>query len=276
MPPTSGPGGPGRGAKPTGPPTTLRASVAVRVLGADDQAPGVPLLRGDTPWTRTGHVQGGGSGAVVDHDLDDVHAVRLAAGDTVTVALRAADPAIGLALFAPGTTDVFGQLGNVVADGVPDGHDRVALTYTATAGGTYLVDVYAPGAESGRPGAGAYTLTTTVTRPGVLSVDVPACGPDGDGRREACRWTVHDPAASQVRSLVTTLDGTLVHRATGPGPVTWDGTDRGGIAQPDSAYQLYVVVEGAGGVAGRTLVLAERLTLRRAPPAGRRPTLRRG
>lgn len=141
----------------------LRASVPVRVLGADDQAPGVPLGAGRPPWTRTGHVRGGGTGGGADHDLDDVYAVRLAAGDTIEATLRPTDPAIGLALFAPGTTDVLGQLGNIVADGLP-GRRGVTLVYTATRDGMHLLDVYAPGIESGRPGAGDYRLTATVTR----------------------------------------------------------------------------------------------------------------
>jgi hypothetical protein len=148
---------------------TLRGSAPIRVLRPDDQAPGVPL-DGAAPWTVSDTLQGGGTAATDADDLDDVRAVTLAAGQTLT-ARADGQPGGGLnlSLYSPATTDVFAQLDvvapaavgtpGVVASGPsPDAAGDSALTFRAVADGTYLLDAYALGARSG----GAYTLDIQV------------------------------------------------------------------------------------------------------------------
>jgi len=144
---------------------TVRGSAPVRVLRPDDQAPGVPV-DGAAPWTVRDTLQGGGTAATGADDLDDVRRVPLTAGQTLTV--RADGPpggGLNLSLYTPATTDVFAQLDTVAAGAVgtpgvvasapaPDAGGDSALTFTAVADGTYLLDAYALGARSG----GEYTL----------------------------------------------------------------------------------------------------------------------
>ena len=156
-------------ASATGLTGTLRGSAPIRVLRPDDQAPGVPL-DGAGPWTLTDTLQGGGTAATGDDDLDDVRAVTLTAGQTLTVR-GDGQPGGGLnlSLYTPATTDVFAQIDvvapaaagtpGVVASGPsPDAAGDSSLTFRAVADGTYLVDAYALGARSG----GAYTLDIQV------------------------------------------------------------------------------------------------------------------
>jgi hypothetical protein len=252
-------------------PVTVSGSVPLRVLRQDDQAPGVTLLgAGLNPGHRADALQGGGAGDPADDDLDDVFKVRLEPGDSIRLALRPqAGKPIGVALFSPGTVDVLGELDRIVAQSGTIGPDGVAtLTHKATTSGNYLVDVYTVGLESGTPGKGTYDLDTTISRQDTVGFDQPACSPNDDGAADVCRWTVLDESASTVRSIVLSPSGLVLSQSVGTGERAWDGADLTGTTQPDGTnYLLRIVITGAGGIAGHTLIFEQALTLDRVKPS---------
>jgi hypothetical protein len=236
-------------------------SVPVRVLRANDQAPGVPLSgSGDAAWTRSGTLTGAESG---DDDVDDVYAVVLGAGDTLDVGLvQAPGRDVPLAaLFAPGTTDVFSQFDQVVAcaDADPSPFCPSSLHYRAPVAGTYLIDVY-----TGGPVPAGYHLSWTVANTAGLpiSVGVGACSPNGDGQKDTCTWSAGALSGWTTTSFVTKGFTTVTSRA-GAGAKSWDGRNAGGTPQPDGVYALRVLYAHAGG---RTLLRTFTLVLDRARP----------
>jgi hypothetical protein len=258
-------------ALPAGP-LQLTAAAAVRALRPDDQAPGVPFFgAGATPWLRSDSLQGGGAGAIESEDIDDVWSVSLRAGDKVSAELKSS-ASFGLALYSPETTDVLGQWDLIVAEGARAA-DGLQLSYTAEANGTYLLDAYALGLESGSPGSGPYMLTVSVAggrgpdaEPTPVQFNAPYCSPNGDSFGERCRWTIDDQATSAASSTIRTGDDGAVRSMTGTGSQTWDGTSANGSAQPDGVYALWVVLRDAHGVQGRTLTYRQNLTLDRVRP----------
>jgi flagellar hook capping protein FlgD len=158
---------------------------------------------------------------------------------------------------------VFGQWDLILASGARANDGTRTLSFQASSAGTFLLDVYALGLDSGSAAGGAYSLTTTVTpnQPSVtLEMTAPACSPNGDAFGELCRWSI-DERASSATSTITNKNGTTVRTISGDGDQQWDGD-----GQPDGAYNLRVVVNGAGGVSGRTVVVDDVLTLDRARP----------
>jgi hypothetical protein len=220
-------------------------SMPVRVLRANDQAPGVPLSgSGDAAWTQAGTLVAAES---ADDDADDVYAVYLSAGDTLDVGIfRQAGANLPVALlFAPGTEDVLSQFNQVVecTDAEPSPDCPSSLHYRAPVSGTYLVDVFTFG-TSPIP----YHLTWAASGSSALpiSVTVAACSPNGDGRQDLCTWTAGALTGRTITSFVT-RGFTGVRTITGSGTKTWNGTDTGGTAQPDGAYALRVLYAQAGG-----------------------------
>jgi hypothetical protein len=240
------------------------ASVPVRVLRTDDQAPGSPLFANAaaTPWKRSDSVTGGGRGATADIDVDDVWSVALDQGDTIRSVLKPpVGEAIRVALYSPGTDNVFGQWDRIVASGGAAAADgSMTVSYTATATGTYYLDVYALGFDSGAPAAGSYTLTTTVSGSGSpVALTAPACSPNGDGYGELCRWSVN---ASNVTANVMNKAGAVLVTIKGAGDQAWDGTSSTGADQPDGSYPLRITATSGG----RILSYDEALTLDRVAP----------
>jgi len=221
-------------------------SVPVRVLRADDQAPGVPLLgtTGDDFWTRGGTLDGGADGQADDDDVDDVYAVYLAAGDTLDATLtRQGGPGLDAALYTPGTTDVFSQFGRIVAcaSSPPSPFCPTSTMHLqARVAGTYLIDVYALGSDFG-PTEGGYRLTWTVRNVSGVPVTVPvgACSPNGDRVQDVCVWNVGNLPGYTAKSFVTSGFASLL-TADGPGAKSWNGTV-GGVAKPDGTYTLRVL-----------------------------------
>jgi thermitase len=255
-----------RGATRTGSATvegsSETGSVPVRVLRANDQAPGVPLSgSGDAAWTQAGTLTGGYSS---NDDVDDVYAVFLGAGDTLDVGVfqqPGRDVPLA-ALFAPGTTDVFSQFDQVVAcaDADPSPFCPSSLHYRAPVSGTYLIDVF-----TGGPDPAGYHLTWAVANTSGLpiSVGVGACSPNGDGRRDTCTWSAGALSGWTTTSFVT-KGFTTVTSLAGAGAKSWDGRNAGGTPQPDGAYVLRVLYAHAGG---RTLLRTFPLVLDRARPS---------
>jgi len=245
--------------------TGTSASATVRVLRDDDQAPGVALSgAGDEAWRRVDAVQAGSDDDPADDDVDDVYAVVLAAGDTLDAAIaRLAGDQVAAVLYTPGTTDVLGQLDRIVAcgGGPAVGCSTTGLHFTATAGGTYLLDVYAAG---GSPTPGDYRLTWTVrNRAGLpLAVTVAACSPNGDGARDRCAWTAGALSGWTTTSFIT-KGAELLLQLDGAGARSWDGHDQDLDAQPDGAYTLRVLYLRSSG---RALLRTFRLTLDRVRP----------
>jgi hypothetical protein len=235
-------------------------SVPVRVLRANDQAPGVPLSgSGDAAWTQAGTLTGAESS---NDDVDDVYAVFLGAGDTLDVGVFQApgrDVPVA-ALFAPGTTDVFSQFDQVVACADADpGFCPSSIHYRAPVAGTYFVDVF-----TGGPEPTPYHLTWAVANTSGLpiSVGVGTCSPNGDGRRDTCTWSAGALSGWTTTSFVTKGFTTVASRA-GAGAKSWDGRNTAGTPQPDGAYVLRVLYTHAGG---RTLLRTFPLVLDRARP----------
>src|SRR5206468_11056878 len=161
-------------------------SMPVRVLRANDQAPGVPLSgSGDAAWTQAGTLIGSQS---ADDDADDVYSVFLSAGDTLDVGLfRPSGAVLPVALlYAPGTEDVLSQFDQVVActDADPSPDCPSSLHYRAEVSGTYLVDLFSVSVADPNP----YHLTWAAagSSPLPISVAVAACSPNGDGRQDLC------------------------------------------------------------------------------------------
>ena len=236
-------------------------SVPVRVLRANDQAPGVPLSgSGDAAWTQAGTLTGAESS---NDDVDDVYAVFLGAGDTLDVGLfQAPGRDVPLAaLFAPGTTDVFSQFDQVVAcaDADPSPFCPSSLHYRAPVAGTYLVDVY-----TGGPVPAGYHLTWAVANSSGLPIAVltGTCSPNGDGRKDTCTWSAGALSGWTTTSIVT-KGFTTVTSFAGAGSKSWDGRNTGGTPQPDGAYVLRVLYTHSGG---RTLLRTFPLVLDRARP----------
>jgi flagellar hook assembly protein FlgD len=251
----------------------LTTAVPVRALRADDQAPGVAFFTdGADSSDRTDALQGGGRGTSASTDVDDVWSVTLGKGDQIRATLRPPKgESLRMALYSPGTTDVWGQWDHIVAQpGAAAADGSLTLTYTADQDGAYLVDTYALGADSGAPAAGAYTLSVSVTPPagqaGPVTVTAPFCSPNGDGAGEVCRWSVDDPAAKAITSTVQTKAGVKLVTTSGDGDFQWNGTDSGGNPQPDGAYVLRVLVNGLDG-GSRTVTFDQTLTLDRVRPA---------
>jgi hypothetical protein len=254
-----------RGATRTGSATvegsSETGSVPVRVLRANDQAPGVPLSgSGDAAWTQAGTLTGAGSS---NDDVDDVYAVFLGAGDTLDVGVFQApgrDVPVA-ALFAPGTTDVFSQFDQVVAcaDADPTAFCPSSLHYRAPVAGTYLVDVY-----TGGPLPAGYHLTWAVANSSGLpiSIGVGVCSPNGDGRKDTCTWSAGALSGWTTTSFVT-KGFTTVTSLAGAGAKSWDGRNTAGTPQPDGAYVLRVLYTHAGG---RTLLRTFPLVLDRVRP----------
>jgi hypothetical protein len=237
-------------------------SVPVRVLRANDQAPGVPLSgSGDAAWTQAGTLIGSQSAA---DDADDVYSVFLSAGDTLDAGIfrpAGADLPVAL-LFAPGTTDILSQFNQVVActDADPSPDCPSSLHYRAEVSGTYLVDVFSVSVADPNP----YHLTWAASGSSGLpiSVGVAACSPNGDGRQDLCAWTAGALSGRTITSFVTRgFSGVRVF--PGAGAKTWNGTDGGGAAQPDGAYALRVLYAQGGG---RKLLRVVPLSLDRVRP----------
>src|SRR6266511_2114563 len=239
-------------------------SMPVRVLRANDQAPGVPLSgSGDAAWTQAGTLVGSQS---ADDDADDVYAVFLSAGDTLDSGIfrpSGADLPVAL-LYAPGTTDVLSQFDQVVActDADPSPDCPSSLHYRAPVSGTYLVDVFTVSANEQNP----YHLTWAASGSSALpiSVGVAACSPNGDGRQDLCAWTAGALSGRTITSYVTrSFSGIRVF--SGAGAKTWNGTNDSSAAQPDGTYALRVLY-AQGGVGGRKLLRVFPLILNRARP----------
>ena len=239
-------------------------SMPVRVLRANDQAPGVPLSgSGDAAWTQAGTLVGSQS---ADDDADDVYAVFLSAGDTLNSGIfrpSGADLPVAL-LYAPGTTDVLSQFDQVVActDADPSPDCPSSLHYRAPVSGTYLVDVFTVSANEQNP----YHLTWAASGSSALpiSVGVAACSPNGDGRQDLCAWTAGALSGRTITSYVTrSFSGIRVF--SGAGAKTWNGTNDSSAVQPDGTYALRVLY-AQGGVGGRKLLRVFPLILDRARP----------
>ncbi|HKE98436.1 MAG TPA: S8 family serine peptidase [Actinomycetes bacterium] len=255
-------------ALPAGP-LQLTGSVPVRVLRADDQAPGVGFFAGgSTPWRRSDSLQGGGAGPIANEDVDDVWSLNLRKGDKLSAELRGGR-SFGLALYSPETTDVLGQWDLILKEGDQTA-DGLKLAFTAEADGTYLLDAYALGLESGSPGSGSYTLTVSLAPGGGQAAPVqfnaPFCSPNGDGWGETCNWTIDAQTGGSASSSIRSGDDREIRSMAGSGQQSWDGTGAGGVAQPDGQYSLWVVLRDAQSVPGRTLVYTQELTLDRARP----------
>jgi Subtilase family len=242
--------------------STETDSMPVRVLRANDQAPGVPLSgSGDAAWTQAGTLIGSQS---ADDDADDVYAVFLSAGDTLDVGIfrpTGADLPVAL-LYAPGTEDVLSQFDMVVAcaDADPSPDCAASLHYRAQVSGTYLVDLFT--VSVGDPNPYHITWAAAGSSPLPISVAVAACSPNGDGRQDLCSWTAGALAGRTITSFVTGgFSG--VQTIAGSGTKTWNGTATGGAARPDGAYALRVLYAQAGG---RKLLRNFPLTLDRARP----------
>jgi hypothetical protein len=234
-------------------------SMPVRVLRANDQAPGVPISgSGDAAWTQSG------TGLVADENVDDVYAVNLAAGDTLDVGVFR-DPGKGnpvAYLYAPGTTDIFSQFERIVACAGPaDPFCDATLHYRATVAGTYLVDLatfdFSPV---------GYHLTWAATGASALpiSVGVAACSPNGDGRQDLCGWTAGALSGRTITSFVT-RSFTGIREFPGAGAKTWNGTNGSNAAQPDGTYALRVLY-AQDGTGGRRLLRVFPLILDRVRP----------
>jgi len=133
------------------------SAVAFAAQASDDRMPGIPA-----PSRR---VEG-----TLDQrtDPNDVHFLRLNAGETLRATLTSADPAFGLRLLSAGQTLESNALG--WASGSP-GSPTKSLTFavSASAAGTYCLDVRAPS------GAGAYRIDYTVIgTPTVVSASAPS------------------------------------------------------------------------------------------------------
>ncbi|HEV8651685.1 MAG TPA: S8 family serine peptidase [Actinomycetes bacterium] len=220
-------------------------SVPVRVLRANDQAPGVPLLgtTGDDLWNRGGTLDGGGDGQAADDNVDDVYAVYLAAGDTLDATLtRQSGPGFDAVLYTPGTTDVFSQFGRIVAcaSSPPSPFCRSTMHLQARVAGTYLIDVFALGSDFG-PTEGGYRLTWTVRNVSGVPVTVPvgACSPNGDHIQDVCAWNVGNLPGYTAKSFLTSGFASFL-TFDGPGAKSWNGTV-GGVAKPDGTYTLRVL-----------------------------------
>ncbi|HEX6674247.1 MAG TPA: S8 family serine peptidase [Actinomycetes bacterium] len=232
-------------------------SMPVRVLRANDQAPGVPLSgSGDAAWTQSG------TGLVAGDDVDDVYAVYLAAGDTLDVGVFR-DPGQGgpiAYLYAPGTTDIYSQFERIVAcGGTADPSCDPALHYRATVTGTYLVDLFTFVTD---PVGYHLTWAATGSSPLPISVGVAACSPNGDGHQDLCAWTAGALSGRTITSFVT-RSFTGIREFAGAGAKTWNGTNGSGAAQPDGPYALRVLY--AQGT-GRKLLRVFPLILDRARP----------
>jgi hypothetical protein len=232
-------------------------SMPVRVLRANDQAPGVPLSgSGDAAWTQSG------TGLVADENVDDVYAVFLAAGDTLDVGVFR-DPGKGnpvAYLYAPGTTDIFSQFERIVAcGGTLDPSCDPQLHYRATVAGTYLVDL---GTFDVNPVGYQLTWAATGSSPLPITVGVAACSPNGDGHQDLCAWTAGALSGRTITSYVT-RSFTTIRTFTGAGAKTWDGTNGSNAAQPDGTYALRVLYAQGGG---RKLLRVFTLILDRARP----------
>src|SRR6266508_4305657 len=239
-------------------------SMPVRVLRANDQAPGVPLSgSGDAAWTQAGTLVGSQS---ADDDADDVYAVFLSAGDTLDSGIfrpSGADLPVAL-LYAPGTTDVLSQFDQVVActDADPSPDCPSSLHYRAPVSGTYLVDVFTVSVNDANP----YHLTWAAAGSSALpiSVSVAACSPNGDGRQDLCAWTAGALTGRTITSFITrSFSGIRVF--SGAGAKTWNGTNDSSAVQPDGTYALRVLY-AQGGVGGRKLLRVFPLILDRARP----------
>ena len=236
-------------------------SMPVRVLRANDQAPGVPLSgSGDAAWNQAGTLVGSES---ANDDADDVYSVFLSAGDTLDVGIfreAGADLPVAL-LFAPGTTDVLSQFDQVVActDADPSPDCPSSLHFRAPVSGTYLVDVFTVGTDS-TPYHTTWSATGSSALP--IAVAVAACSPNGDGRQDLCAWTAGALSGRTITSFITrSFSG--IRTIAGAGAKTWDGTNGSGAAQPDGPYALRVLyAQGAG----RKLLRIIPLTLDRARP----------
>ena len=244
--------------------TSTTATVVVRVLRDDDQAPGVPLSgSGDDAWRRLDGLQSGGDGTTADDDVDDVYAVVLRAGDVLDAAVTPIDgDRLGVVLYDVDTTDVFGEAGRIVACGGGEdyGCPTARLGFTAPASGTYLLDVYA----AAGPTEGDYWLSWTVrNRAGLpVTVPVPACSPNGDGIQERCAWTANGTAGFTVDSFITKGTRALIH-LPGTGARSWGGHDERLARQPDGAYWLRIRYLRSDG---RALLRAYPLVLDRVRP----------
>lgn len=220
-------------------------SMPVRVLRANDQAPGVPLSgSGDAAWTQAGTLVGSES---ANDDADDVYSVFLGAGDTLDVGIfRPAGAQLPVALlFAPGTTDVLSQFDQVVdcTDADPSPDCPSSLHYRAPVSGTYLVDVFTVGTDP-TPYHLTWAVANTAGLP--ISVGVGACSPNGDGRQDLCRWTAGALSGWTTTSYVTSgFSGIRVF--SGAGAKSWDGTNASNTAQPDGRYALRVLYAQGGG-----------------------------
>lgn len=115
---------------------------ALPAMGAaDDNTPGVAIPASPFVGTLDGDTE---------TDIDDVYAVNLSAGQSLTVALKGpGDADFDLYLYAPGTTDV--EVDPVEASSDWSGSIEL-LNYVADVSGTYYLDVYA------FQGSGSYTL----------------------------------------------------------------------------------------------------------------------
>ena len=135
------------------------AAPAASGVAADDNVPGVPIPA--SPFGGTLHTS---------QDPDDVYAVYLKAGQSLTVALKGADTTgFDLLLYGPGATDVWGDTpawGSVSAGSVE------LFRYDATASGMYYLDIYA--AE----GSGSYTVSWHIEdeEPGLLTFSFEGLG----------------------------------------------------------------------------------------------------
>ncbi len=234
-------------------------SMPVRVLRANDQAPGVAISGpGDEAWTKAG------TGLVAGDNIDDVYAVYLAAGDTLDVGVFR-DPGQGAPvayLYAPGTTDIFSQFERIVAcGGTADPTCDPSLHYRAPVAGTYLVDLFTFVTDPV-----GYHLTWAATGSSALpiSVGVAACSPNGDGHQDLCAWTAGALSGRTITSYVT-RSFTGIRVFSGSGTKTWNGTNGSGTAQPDGTYALRVLY-AQGGAGGRKLLRVFPLILDRVRP----------
>ena len=125
--------------------SSIRTLSGIRSLAAaDDDIPGVAAPASPINGTLS-EVEGA-------EDFDDVYAVHLNAGETLTLSLTGAvGTDFDMLLFAPGATSLFGEVAPV-AEAFSDVYPE-NLQYYATVTGTYYLDAYTAN------GSGAYTLT---------------------------------------------------------------------------------------------------------------------
>ena len=127
---------------------SIRTLGSIRSLAeADDDIPGVAAP--------VSPINGALSEAEGAEDYDDVYAVHMNAGETLTLSMTGPGGTdFDAILFPPSATEIFGEVAPV-AEAVSDVYPET-LRYYATESGTYFLDVYT--AE----GSGAYAVTYTV------------------------------------------------------------------------------------------------------------------